>query len=475
MSTVAWPDSTLEEHLDNSEVALALFTLLEARPRWMHRRVESVEFRNDVSVRRRISIDFTVPALAPELQNGSDTARLIPLTLIEKRPLIGFDVLDEGGRVLPVLNTDHNRALGGRLLIELAGLVLDKDPSPELQERLRDLATASVSVGEGMLDGLRKAGEGDSETAQVVNQLSGWWLDDLARQFILGILLPADAGERRVVKFAYDQVFTLEHDDRPWRRRVREELGWSPTIVRFDVPSLIDAQGFHFEAVAPDGAEILEAALGGPAGENLHYSASGTSGQPRVHLHTRAKDVLNAQVALSLRVSRRGWLRACYAAAALVFVVMVATAVQARTVSESSAGSSGAATATSVPATPSSTNPGAADRQSEDATEEPTLMSSTSEADTSSSAAALLLALLGVLAALLTRPGEHAMISRLLTWVRPLVLGVALVPFIAAWVVVFGPSGEGLVWTWRVLAVLAGICFVLLSFSYRGPKIQEGS
>lgn len=75
-----WPTTELEGFLDDEVTAARLGRLLEHRSEWVHRRVESVEFHDDVSVRRRISLDFTLPALAPGFIDGHGEHSLVPLT-----------------------------------------------------------------------------------------------------------------------------------------------------------------------------------------------------------------------------------------------------------------------------------------------------------------------------------------------------------------------------------------------------------
>ena len=65
---------------------------------WVHRRVEVVEFVTDEVMRRRVSIDFTVPERLPVVAGRT----VVPLALMRKRPMTAFDLRDEDGRPLSV-------------------------------------------------------------------------------------------------------------------------------------------------------------------------------------------------------------------------------------------------------------------------------------------------------------------------------------------------------------------------------------
>jgi hypothetical protein len=83
---------------------------------WLHRRKETVEILDDEWVRRRTSIDFTIPPLMHPAYHGLflDDLRaryLVPVTLLPKLPptLMRFDVEDEDGKslYLPTLRQCH--------------------------------------------------------------------------------------------------------------------------------------------------------------------------------------------------------------------------------------------------------------------------------------------------------------------------------------------------------------------------------
>jgi hypothetical protein len=76
-------------------------------------------FLDEARVRRHLSIDFTIPeAIAPSLLAG-DTV-YIPIEVLAKRVLRALDVVDGEGRAVPVLTSDENGMVAGRVLVECA-------------------------------------------------------------------------------------------------------------------------------------------------------------------------------------------------------------------------------------------------------------------------------------------------------------------------------------------------------------------
>src|SRR5258708_24298535 len=98
----------------------ALLDLLLKRRVWVHRRVERIEFIADVRVRRLISVDFTLPVwesykIATKVLPAGFA--IVPVALLRKSLLRGFDLRDVNGSSLPVLTMRQNQLLGAALII----------------------------------------------------------------------------------------------------------------------------------------------------------------------------------------------------------------------------------------------------------------------------------------------------------------------------------------------------------------------
>jgi hypothetical protein len=76
------------------------------------RRVESIEFVDDRTVRRRVSVDYAVPrdAVVLRLDDGTPV-RVLPLALMRRKSMVNFDFRDHDGRPMPLLGLRENQAL----------------------------------------------------------------------------------------------------------------------------------------------------------------------------------------------------------------------------------------------------------------------------------------------------------------------------------------------------------------------------
>ena len=142
---------------------------------------------------------------------------------------------------------------------------------------------------------------------------------------------------------------------------------------------------------------------------------------------------------------RRGasWAQAAFALCGLIFVVMVVAFLRLRTV-----------------------DPGAfAHHLAQVPTSDGDTGATTSSGRTTSDTAALLVALVGVMAVLLVRPGEHPVTSRLLVELRIAVVSAALMTYAGAWLLALGPDGDALRAWWVLLTATSALSFLAVSLS----------
>ena len=180
-----------------------LLALIRDWPAWTHRRVEHVTFLEEDLVRRRISVDLTVPERAPEAWN----ARLLPLGLLRKGRLAQFDLRREGGESVPLLSSAQNGPLSTEVLVAAAGLVVgEAGPVPEgLRASLATIATGDVGAAVEAWRGLGVE-QGDEADWREVLAADGWFMElalNLAHNFLVLAVVEAKAGERRVLKLSY--------------------------------------------------------------------------------------------------------------------------------------------------------------------------------------------------------------------------------------------------------------------------------
>lgn len=221
-----WPTEVLEERA--GEIAVGFAALLTRHAAWRHRRVETITVLSHEQVRRRVSVDFTVPLEHREALRLSEGEWIVPLAYLAKRPLVDFDLLAEDESAVPLLRSDEAQLIARELLylmLDLDGDV-DEDVAPLIEWILAaspeeaaavDEAVAELEDGHGPLPGF----------AALAHQLT--------RGFLLCAVI-ADVSRRRVIKFAYDEPLA-----RPGR------------LAHFyDAPGCTEAASYHAEVAVPD-------------------------------------------------------------------------------------------------------------------------------------------------------------------------------------------------------------------------------
>lgn len=245
----------------------SLLVLLLRPEAWVSRRVESVSYSPEGLVRRAVSVDFQPfcqdPEILPIPSWGEDlTTILVPLALLSKAPLALLDVRDEAGLAIPVLGTEHNGFLAYSALSALATQVLPDLSDGALLDpvlwSLHRVALAPSELAVRVVEGMAT-----SENAQL-RALSAdpaffKLASDLARNFVLlaeAQTDPARIAARRILKFTY--VTT------PLRGR-RSFLDWlwlpNERTVSLDVPSIGDAQSYHFQFCPPSSVHVRDCSL----------------------------------------------------------------------------------------------------------------------------------------------------------------------------------------------------------------------
>lgn len=245
-----------EIEAEASRLADAALPLIVDWGSWVHRRVESIEFLDERRLLRRMSVDFSVPIDSHEKLILPSKSLLIPLTLQAKKVLRGFDVEDESGHTLAMVSRRDSLALETAMLLRAAAALYHPAALP--------------SAVEGEIRRLVRRRPGDSGNTPspmfeaLVARNPGFEL--LAREFvgnfILCVVVPKfDPGQRRVLKFAYEEEF--HQTNAPSRlRRFLELFGYLPTGFDLPVPSLSKGASYHLEVVAPDELFISSSVLG---------------------------------------------------------------------------------------------------------------------------------------------------------------------------------------------------------------------
>lgn len=383
----AWPTTSTEWAALAScgECGLALLRVFVRSSDWVVRRVENIDFLDERTVRRRVSVDFTAPRDALSfVRDDGRKVRILPLALMRRKSLVNFDLRDEESRPMPLVGLRQNQALTLAAARAWADVTLFEHDRLELADTsaidplLRQLVEGDQGDLETAYATLKEHERGSDEDALSVLARDRWFrglIDRLAGSFMLLVLDDGPEGARRVVKFSYDEPLTLRYSTPSYKKHTpgsgpsygsggrrlswREPapllatLGLTPTLVRFPVPAAELAASFHFHVAAPPQVTIVEASLlaGLP---NLYRGAtpeedknewavpcdeqgshdhrlrrrpsfdSVTGGYPNVDLHVvdvPYGSLSRAQVAL--QASTAGWLTTAVAATVLATATLV--------------------------------------------------------------------------------------------------------------------------------------------------------
>ena len=449
-------DDDLRNRLEGIGKGSTGFVLSPAK-QWIRRHVETVQIKSASFGRRRLTIDIQLPIAGANEDADKERVYWIPIASLSKRPpRSNIDLRDEEGSAIALLTRDEDATISMAAVQEAAKRAFKGGPTERdrvlLNELIiRDGVEADIALAV-VHEALKKSPGSLSEGEQLAFEES---IRSMAGNSWIWLPLQGRPGERRVIKFHYDLEFER---DRLRRRRpkTRGILVWieeSQTIHRVDLVELGDgnprsalrrlvarfanATGlaaielaiqtpyikgsatYHMQVESPPAVEtrginLLAKLKPGAVVDSWHRDHG-------VHLylaHAQIEKMLPAVVAL--RVGRRGfltisWLTAVFAAAILwSFAVVGDDALTHREVT-----------------------------------------------------AAVLVVVPAILTALVIRPGEHPIATRLLFGVRFLVAACGLLLFAAAAAATeVKPSDWSTAHAWRIYAIAASIIAGFLTLSW---------
>lgn len=313
-------DSLLTD--DEYLTAAAVAALLADMRTWVHRRVEHAEIIDDVAVRRRVSIDLTVPELVEgmdargALRAGKDG--FVPLTFLKKERLRGFDLRAADGSPVPMLSRRDNGALATNVLVSQAEAILETSLPPEMREALH-------LVAEGPEPRAREAFDSWSRAAQDNrNPYQSRWSELVARpgflaigealigDFVVCAVADPHPGRRQIFKLSYEE---------PFGEDTRHLLAWRWKVLSIAAPQATLADSYHLEVTAPADTELDAAWLTFDGPEPSLSTMRDDFDFPksqRSHLYvSQVPQDLSTKAYLFLSMRRQGNLRAAAFASAL--------------------------------------------------------------------------------------------------------------------------------------------------------------
>jgi hypothetical protein len=393
---------------------------------WIWRRVDSFEFIDDVTIRRRASVDFTLPetyltkAYEPR---GADSVYLAPLGLLKKDPLNRFDLRNEEGAAMSLLTSKETSRVVAAAIVATAtarlGPRIESSVVRDVVEVVRGSEAEATSAFNRIVEPRRTARTTRWLLAHDP-ELRGI-LRELVRSFIVLVPVTKDP-RRRILKMAYDQ--DLEPGPRR-RLSLGQKLGWRKATVNLRVPEVGFSAAYHADIQTPTDVEILRAQLlVNPGDERYSKDVRCRDGVRHTHLYRAGIPPSAAGVvSLELRVTRPGLIRAGFLIAVLAALLLTAGSLRLDAVAK-----------------------------------HPEVAST------------VLVLIPALLAAALLRPGEHELASKLLVGVRALVLGSGLLSIASAGSLLIGLGHHARAVVWWVLSGLAWGFAAALAFSYVLPR-----
>ncbi len=261
-ATPTWPDDQFRRFAPL--VASEALELVLLWRQWVHRRVETVEFLDHRRIRRRISADFTLPShvSAADLEAGISDLSCIPLALMAKRPLHNFDAWDERGDCLTTLTRAQNALVSGYMLIAAAedalgdGQVVTESVAHDLMEIVAEPSEKALRL----LEAFEQRGTVEDRRGIIWRSPTFRTLaTDLAANFLLFILVSIGSGDRRIIKFGYDEV--LSPFKQRWYQWLRTTFAFRTYQLAVPFFGLGRASSYHVETCPADSVFIDKAEL----------------------------------------------------------------------------------------------------------------------------------------------------------------------------------------------------------------------
>lgn len=171
---------------------------------WVNRRVEHFDFIDGRTVRRQMSVDFTLPE-----EPGFEAVRevMVPIMMLRKEVMRGIDVTDAGGSSLSVVESGQARDI---TLNGLAGIgerlprLVTQLPRATLEEILKadhdtgaDLAEAALASDGDVAEALRSVQRSQRERLTAL-------IGELGEGFMLLVRVPYSPGKSGLIKVSYD-------------------------------------------------------------------------------------------------------------------------------------------------------------------------------------------------------------------------------------------------------------------------------
>lgn len=353
VSGVASRDELVFHHFPEDEVRSLgrwLVPMLLHWNHWVHRRVTTLSFLNERRLSRHVSIDFTIPTWlpAPEFSRASGL-RAIPITFLEKRHAVlsGVDIFDESGRALPVMVTQDTWWAGRAMLEDLFRVAAQGAPLSAAQVgQIQDIVCTEPRRAHDAVAHLiaELSARGETDVYEPARSAFAALASDLADNFLLVAMLAGSPGQRRVIKFEYEDECKVAYRReggaasdsrrermtlalRTWPLSLAVQAGLAPLPIVLGVRDVAYALSYHVEIPSPDGLYFLKAAVEkGEGGRWDSLECTGACERAHLYLYNQHRSI-ETRLDVEFRMRAGDWPALGLTSAALTFAILLAGAV----------------------------------------------------------------------------------------------------------------------------------------------------
>ena len=406
---------------------------------WVHRRVTHVSFINERQFSRHVSIDFTIPTWrASPGYSGIKEVHVIPVTLLEKRHSVlkHVNVVDGSGGSVSILITQEVWAIASELLQDLLRAAMGASELKSSQiDDIEQIVCAPSETARAHLEKLtvllaKIPGDQVAETAKVAFSALA---DDLADNFIMLALVTGLPGQRRILKFDYEDEATRSRNppivwssERRWRQLATNVRAWPSLIatqvgltslpIVLGIRDVAYALSYHIELPSPDGLYLRRASFDKyEKAEWKRLVVSGPSERAHLYLYSQPRDV-RTRLTAEFCMQPGDWPTLGLTSAAMTFGILIVGLVLHQFFGR--------------------------------------------HADIGG-ASAVLAVLPGVLAAVYIRGGEHPILRWMVRGIRLMVIALMILSLASAGILVVRPALPS--WIWLVLTIFSFLLVCLMT------------
>ena len=244
-------------------VGANLLRLVSTWPSWVKRRVETIEFVDEATIRRDVRVDLDLSDhLADDVRVAWKGMLLVPIAALKRQPHATF-VVDEQSTMLPRINKWDERQLCFAAMLGWAeeltsrkGLRLPPTFAGGLQtiistEHSRAAAATFLSGDDPQSRLLRESENGAFRTA----------LEDLTENFYLLAPLSTSSDALRVLRYCYTETLQTKNESSGRARALWDFVLLTDSQYEIAVPSVGDCQSYHLEVHAPWDLTFMKAEI----------------------------------------------------------------------------------------------------------------------------------------------------------------------------------------------------------------------